>query len=244
MAYRACEISARVRRGGVTDVIVRLTTDNGLVGWGEACMRCRCRLDRGGTAAMRPFVVGRDPWHSEAIARDVFRTGLWDYRVHDRQLRLRRHRHGAVGPVRQGRAASRSTACSAVRSRSEIDYFYYLAQGTPEELRAQCADGVARGYRCYYLKVGVDAAAEEAMLEAVRATVGPMARIRIDANEAWTVPEAVGLLNRWNEPLRHRLRRGAGSDLSLRPDARSPRENARLPSAPTRGSAAKPRPIR
>ena len=26
-------------------------------------------------AAMRPFVIGRDPWHSEAIARDVYRTG-------------------------------------------------------------------------------------------------------------------------------------------------------------------------
>ena len=37
------------------------------------------------------------------------------------------------------------------------------------------------------------------MLEAVRATVGPQARIRIDANEAWSVPEAVRLLNRWHE---------------------------------------------
>ena len=80
-----------------------------------------------------------------------------------------------------------------------IDYFYYLAQGTPEELRAQCRDGVARGYRCFYLKVGIDAAAEEAMLEAVRATVGVEARIRIDANEAWSVPEAAGLLRRWHD---------------------------------------------
>ena len=33
--YTHDEISARVARAGVTDTIVRLTCDNGLVGWGE-----------------------------------------------------------------------------------------------------------------------------------------------------------------------------------------------------------------
>ena len=35
MPYLHDEISSRVARGGVTDTIVRLTADNGLVGWGE-----------------------------------------------------------------------------------------------------------------------------------------------------------------------------------------------------------------
>jgi glucarate dehydratase len=36
------------------------------------------------------------------------------------------------------------------------------------------------------------------MLEALRAAIGPQRRIRIDANEGWTMSDAVRLLNRWN----------------------------------------------
>ncbi len=82
--------------------------------------------------------------------------------------------------------------------RDSVNYFQYLSQGSPDELTEQCRDAVAKGYECFYLKVGVDAVAEEAMLEAIRDTVGPSARIRIDANEAWSVPEAVRLLTRWH----------------------------------------------
>ena len=56
------------------DVIVKLTTDNGVVG----------KRGSGGDVvsieqavhAARPFVVGRDPWQSPAIARDFFGLGL------------------------------------------------------------------------------------------------------------------------------------------------------------------------
>ncbi len=66
-------------------------------------------------------------------------------------------------------------------------------------MAAQCRAGIDAGYRCFYLKVGVDSAGEESMLEAVRASIGPAAKIRIDANEAWTLAEAVRLLTRWNQ---------------------------------------------
>jgi L-alanine-DL-glutamate epimerase-like enolase superfamily enzyme len=35
--YLHDEVSSRIHRGGVTDVIVKLTTDDGAVGWGESC---------------------------------------------------------------------------------------------------------------------------------------------------------------------------------------------------------------
>ena len=82
--------------------------------------------------------------------------------------------------------------------REEVDYFYYLAQGTPEHMERQCADGVRRGYTCFYMKVGVDSRAETEMLAAVRRTIGPDGKIRIDANEAWSLPEAVRLLTEWD----------------------------------------------
>jgi glucarate dehydratase len=62
----------------------------------------------------------------------------------------------------------------------------------------QCREGVERGYGVFYLKVGRDAAAEEAMLAAIREAIGPRRRIRLDANQAWSVPEAARLLNDWH----------------------------------------------
>ena len=35
--YTHREVSSQVNRDGVSDVIVKATTDDGLVGWGEAC---------------------------------------------------------------------------------------------------------------------------------------------------------------------------------------------------------------
>ncbi len=96
-------------------------------------------------------------------------------------------------------AASRSIACSAARCAARWIISCYLAQGTPESLRKQCDAAVRRGYRCFYLKVvGIDGTAEERMLEAIRGAVGVEGKIRIDANEAWTVPEAVHWLTRWH----------------------------------------------
>jgi L-alanine-DL-glutamate epimerase-like enolase superfamily enzyme len=82
--------------------------------------------------------------------------------------------------------------------REEVDYFYYLRWATPEQIEEQCREGVERGYSVFYLKVGVHAEAEEAMLAAVRRTIGAQRKIRIDANQAWTVPEAARLLADWH----------------------------------------------
>ncbi len=35
--YKRVETSSLINRGGVTDVIVKLATDNGLIGWGGPC---------------------------------------------------------------------------------------------------------------------------------------------------------------------------------------------------------------
>lgn len=198
IAYSHLERSSRVNRAGVTDVVIRLATDSGLVGWGEACSGADTASIDAALRSMARFVIGRSPWDSEAIARDVFGEGLWDYRPMTGNF--------AFAGIDMALWDLCGKACGQPlyqlfggALRETVDYFYYLSQGTPEEVAAQCADGVRRGYRCYYLKVGVNWRAEEAMLEAIRATVGSAPRIRIDANEAWSVPEAARLLGRWNE---------------------------------------------
>ena len=196
--YRHQEVSSRVHRGGVTDVIVKLTCDNGLVGWGESCSGADVASVEQAVLSARPFVIDRDPWHSEAIARDFFSLGLWDYRAMTGNFAFAgidmalwdlcgKHcgqplYHLLGGPLHD-----------------EVDYFCYLAQGDPADLQEQCRVAVDRGYSCFYLKVGIDADAESEMLAAIRSTIGPNRKIRIDANEAWSVPEATQLIQRWDD---------------------------------------------
>jgi L-alanine-DL-glutamate epimerase-like enolase superfamily enzyme len=196
--YTNVERSSRVQRGGVSDVIVKLTTDTGLTGWGESCSGADTASIEATLRAMAHFVIGRDPWDTEAIARDVYKVGLWDYRLNTGNF--------AFAGIDMALWDLCGKDCGqplyrlfggAVRQ--EVDYFFYLATGTPDDVAEQCRDGVGRGYGCFYLKVGIDAAAEEAILNAIRSTIGPYRKIRIDANEAWTLAEATQLLTRWND---------------------------------------------
>jgi glucarate dehydratase len=191
------EISSRVARSGVTDTIVRLTADNGLIGWGE----CTCGPDAASieqaVQSFRPLLLGRDPWQSAAIARDFFHTALWDLRPASGNF--------AFAGIDQALSDLCGKECGQPlyrlfggALREEVDYFYYLARATPEEITRQAADGVTRGYTCFYLKVGLDEHAETEMLAALRSAIGPQGKIRVDANQAWSVPQAARLLAQWN----------------------------------------------
>jgi L-alanine-DL-glutamate epimerase-like enolase superfamily enzyme len=195
--YRHAEVSSLVVRDGVTDVIVKVVADNGIVGWGECTRAADAAGIASAVAAMRPIVLGRDPFEIERIARDVFVAGAWQFQAMTGNF--------AFAGIDMALADLCGKACGqplyrllggAVRE--VVDYFCYLSWDSPEAVAEQCRDGVARGYTVFYLKVGVDARAEEAMLAAVRQAIGPARKIRIDANQAWSVPEATRLLRDWH----------------------------------------------
>jgi o-succinylbenzoate synthase len=64
-----------------------------------------------------------------------------------------------------------------------------LAAGPPEEAARRAAEGAAAGYSCFKLKVGLPDDVERTA--AVRAAIGSWPALRVDANGAWTVPEAI-----------------------------------------------------
>jgi o-succinylbenzoate synthase len=71
---------------------------------------------------------------------------------------------------------------------------YTLAGATPEQVARSAAEAAADGYECFKVKVGlVD---DEARVAAVRDAIGPDALLRVDANGAWTVVEAIQRIRR------------------------------------------------
>jgi L-Ala-D/L-Glu epimerase len=59
--YKHREISSQVNRDGVTDIIIKATTDDGVVGWDESCSGADVKSVLAALEAMRPFVFGRTP---------------------------------------------------------------------------------------------------------------------------------------------------------------------------------------
>src|SRR6185503_3573243 len=79
VAYKRVEASSLINRGGVTDVIVKVTADNGLVGWGECTRAADVVGIESAVKAMAPLVIDRDPWDREVIHRDLAIHALWAF---------------------------------------------------------------------------------------------------------------------------------------------------------------------
>lgn len=188
--YKRREVSSVVARDGVTDVLVKITTDDGLVGWGEACSGADVVSVQHALKAMTPFVLDRDPWNREAMQAEVFHRGLWQHRA------MTGNYAWAGMDMALWDLCARAANQPLYRlfgglRRQQVHYFYYLARGSKADLEAQCADGLAVGYTDYYLKVGLDFSDDVAMVAAVRGALGPGPRLRLDANGSWSIPQAL-----------------------------------------------------
>lgn len=69
---------------------------------------------------------------------------------------------------------------------------YTIAAGPPDEAVAKAKEGLRKGYSCFKLKVGLPDDADR--VAAVRGALGPWPALRLDANGAWTVDQAVELI--------------------------------------------------
>ena len=198
IAYTHREVSSQVNRDGVSDIVIKATTEDGLIGWGEACSGANLASVEEALRAMEPFVVGRSPWSSEAIRQNLWHTGIWMFRKPTASFA-----YAGIDMALWdicGKASGQPLYnLFGGKVRDSADYFYYLARGSEESLTAQCRDGVGRGYSVFYLKVGLDIRRECEMVRAVRQAVGPERRIRVDANGAWTVNQALRNLDLLDE---------------------------------------------
>jgi L-Ala-D/L-Glu epimerase len=196
--YTHREVSSIVNRDGVTDIVVKATTDNGLVGWGESCSGADVKSVLGALESMRPFVVGANPWQSERIRQELWHRGLWSWRQHTACFAY----PGvdmALWDICGQASGQPLYNLFGGKVRDEATYFYYCSQGTVEHIDKQARAGKDKGFRVFYLKVGLDIEAEVEMVRTLRDAIGPHAKIRLDANAAWKVNEALRNLARLDE---------------------------------------------
>jgi len=171
---------------GLSILLVRVATDSGLVGWGEAfghgvAPATKLALD----TLVAPLFIGRDPTNIAALMREAQHT---------------LHLYGRNGPVMYAfsgidialwdiagkRAGLPLHQLLGGAQRTEIPAYASLTRhGEEAALLADCRRALALGYRM--VKVHE---VDPALVAAARAAVGPEIPLMMDTNCPWTPDEA------------------------------------------------------
>ncbi len=176
--------------------LVRVQTDDGLEGWGEAYGPARLSA-----TAVRdffaPLVLGRDPLDTESIweylyarsldqgqkgtmlcAISAIDIALWDIKAKAAGLPLNRMLGGEE---------TSSIPCYATG-------FYFGGQEPLEERFAREArEHLGAGFRAMKMKVGLGVERDAELVAAVRESIGPGVRLMMDANHAYDTTAALAL---------------------------------------------------
>ena len=186
-------------------VLVRIEDRDGMVGWGEIW----CNFPGVG-AEHRARVL-------ESCVAPILLEQEWDnpaqaFEQLSRRLHVLGIQSGEPGTMAQAiagadialwdlaaRLADRPLWRLLSRSGSNPQVPAYasgLSPTRPEELAAAKR---AEGFRAFKLKVGFGAERDLANMAALRALLGPRTSLMVDANQAWTPPEAVAMSRRLAE---------------------------------------------
>ncbi len=186
LALTVEEESASVRRRGFTSILLRLETDDGVIGWGETSGASGAPPEavRAAVEALGPLALGESVFETERLRLRLLELG--------RMANLRRLAHLACAAYDlacwdcAGRVLGRPVhelIGGAVRRK--VDFYAYPLAKTATEIAAEARRAVEEGFTVVYLKVGLGEARDEAVVAAVREAIGEGVRLRVDANEAW-----------------------------------------------------------
>ncbi len=175
--------------------IVKVTTDDGLVGWGEGYGPAK--VIQQGIKFLEPGLIGRNPLENETLWYEMYRKtldfarrgvlvasisaidiALWDIKgkAMDQPINLLlggKHRD-KVKPYATGLYFSKNNSLS-------------------EKLAAEAKTYVDAGFQAIKMKVGLSIKEDITNIQSVREAIGYDTKLMVDANHAYSMREAVEL---------------------------------------------------
>lgn len=180
---------------GQDGTVVRVETEDGLVGWGEQCVIApdygegHGPLTRAALGLLAPALLGADPRQVEvayarldavakglAYAKSALDMACWDLFGKATGLRVADLLGGAY--------------------RESLPLYTGVGVAAPDEMRERCREALARGFRQVQLKVGTDWREDVARVEACLEELAGADGVIVDANGYWTQAEAASALAR------------------------------------------------
>lgn len=175
---------------GVNPILIRIDTDEGVHGLGEASGDRSVAASLGVIESARERLLGEDPFSVERFFELFYRVGKW--------AEVRKFAHQAVAGVEMALWDIIGKVCDQPVSRllggsvrERISVFGFPQGDSPEAVAEDAQRLVQSGFPILYLKVGRPNNLDIEYVSAVRRYVGDGPRIRLDANQAWSVGEAI-----------------------------------------------------
>lgn len=194
----------------VSEVIVTLATDTGLVGIGEAHGPFLFQQGADALRAVRdivqritPLVVGADPFDVERIWQDLFALTYTSVRGIPPLARQQRQLITAMSAIDiacwdlMGKASERPVYAlmgGALRHTipAYVTGFYYKDGEQLDDLKREAEFYLEQGYRVLKMKVGRVSPEEDSVrVRVVRETAGDSVDIMLDANQGWDLTTAI-----------------------------------------------------
>jgi D-galactarolactone cycloisomerase len=169
-------------------LFVKVTTDEGIIGWGEGFGLAACGITRVAVEkAIAPLAVGRDPTDIAALTRDIAyrqrncsRNGPVGFALSALDIAL-----WDIAGKRAGKPLYRLLGGAETVERMPA-YASLLRYGNADVVAKNSAKAVERGYKNVKLhEIGV------AEIASAREAIGPDIMLTVDASCAWTVQQAI-----------------------------------------------------
>ncbi len=193
--YKEPETWAFGKKLGISNIVIELETDTGLIGLGEAVGFPSVRITNEILNSVRPVVVGRDPFDYEIIVHELVQRHGWHH--------FRRAGNCALGGVDIALwdLVGKSVGLPLYKLfggafRKRVQYYFYVANKDLGLMAADAKRGVAEGFETIYVKVGNGFDRDLEIVRAIREAIGQDKRLRVDANEAWSDGSALELMKK------------------------------------------------
>jgi glucarate dehydratase len=185
---------------GLTQAIIEIETDDGIVGIGECPNVPTIAAATHAIELMSEFLIDRDPRDILPFLRRVRREQGWHHFPSQGNAAAAGLEMALWDIVGKASGQPLYAFFGGLQRRTvPYDFYIWVLDRSEETARAQAAYALTQGFRTMYLKIGFDLRKDVALVRAVRDEVGPDIAIRVDANEAWRPFEAIEMLRAFEE---------------------------------------------
>lgn len=183
-------------------VVIKVHTDEGIVGLGEASTVLPDRTSESVEAItvilvnhLAPLLVGEDPLQIQQVMQKLRRASMDKYGFPYSKAAIDMALHDIVGKALNVPVA----VLLGGIVRTQIGVSRSVPIRSPEETEAEAQKLKAMGYQLLTVKIGLDPAMDLKRVAAVRRAVGDDFRVEVDANQGYRSDVAVRILRRMEE---------------------------------------------
>ncbi len=178
------------------NVILKVTTDYDVIGWGESSPSKRVTGETWETVItaidrFAPKLVGMCPLRIEQVI-DVVDSTIKNSPAAKASVDM------ALYDI-LGKTVHKPLFMLLGGFRTEVLTDLTMSIKSPNKMAKDASDAVERGFKAIKVKVGLDPDEDVERVKLIREAVGCNVQIRIDANQGWTTEQAIRVLNKIEE---------------------------------------------